>query len=128
MNPVISQHFDAVEARLIESPVVTSYRVSRREIAPSDGKLRLKAVLRDGGTVELFEYVAESHGQIRLLKYSFHWQDAQGNLIRRWDNAPHYPHLPGAPHHVHDEHDAVRAATAAPDVMFVIGEIEAALK
>ncbi|MEA3359588.1 MAG: DUF6516 family protein [Thermodesulfobacteriota bacterium] len=32
---------------------------------------------------------------------SFHWQDRVDNLIKRWDNAPHFPDLKGFPHHVH---------------------------
>ena len=60
MNPVIRQYVSRVEARLIESPVIVSYQVLRQEITNSDGKFRIKAILTGGGTVELFEYVAES--------------------------------------------------------------------
>lgn len=128
MNPIIKQHFDTVEARLIQSPVVVSYQILRREIAASDGKLRVKLALSDGGSAELFEYVAELGGYIHLLKYSFHWQDARERLRRRWDNAPHHSNLPNAPHHVHSEDDSVREVMNVPDVFFVIGEIEKSLK
>jgi hypothetical protein len=37
-----------------------------------------------------------------IVTYSYHWADPQGNLIRRWDNTPHFPGLPGFPHHIHD--------------------------
>ncbi len=30
-------------------------------------------------------------------KYSYHWQDAQGRLITRWDNSPHHKGLPTFP-------------------------------
>ena len=89
MNPVIERHFDEVELRLIESPVVQVYRIVRREVAPADGKLRIEITLEENDFAELFEYVSEVSGTIQLLKYSFHWQDAEGNLKRRWDNAPH---------------------------------------
>ena len=127
MNPIIREHFDIFEAKLIESPVIVSYQMLRQEIAASDGKLRIKAELSDGGSIELFEYVAESDRHIRLLKYSFHWQDAQGKLRRRWDNTPHYPDLPNAPHHVHSENDSVREVMQVPNVLFVIAKIEKAL-
>ena len=128
MNPIIRQRFEAAEARLIQSPVVASYQILRREITTSDGKLRVKVALTDGGSAELFEYVTESEEHINLLKYSFHWQDAQGRLRQRWDNAPHYPNLPNAPHHVHSENDSVREVTDVPDLFFVIREIEESLK
>jgi len=128
MNLFIRQHFDTIEVRLIESPVITSYRILIREIGPSDGKIRIKAMLGNGGALELFEYVVESDTSVQLLKYSFHWQSADGALNRRWDNAPHYPELPNAPHHVHCENEVVQEIIDVPDVFSVIEEIEVALK
>ncbi|MDL2124596.1 MAG: DUF6516 family protein [Deltaproteobacteria bacterium] len=119
MNPIIRKHFDVLEARLIESPVIVSYQMLRREIAAAEGKLRVKAILSDGGSIELFEYVAESGRHIRLLKYNFHWQDAQGRLRQRWYNAPHYPDLPNAPHHVHGENNSVQEVMQVHDVFFL---------
>ena len=36
-----------------------------------------------------------------LYIYSFHWQDKNGDLIIRWDNAPHYKNIKTFPHHKH---------------------------
>jgi len=47
---------------------------------------------------------------VEISKYNFHWQDATGNLIRRWDNAPHHPELDNYPHHVHAK-DTVSASS-----------------
>ena len=33
--------------------------------------------------------------------YSFHWQKADGELIIRWDNAPHHQKIETYPHHMH---------------------------
>jgi hypothetical protein len=63
-----------------------------------------------------------------LLKYSFHWQDAEGNLKRRWDNAPHYPNLPNAPHHIHAADGFVTEASQIPTIFQVIETIEKALE
>ena len=120
MNPVIKEHFDEIEVYLLLSPAIVSYRVVRRDIGSSDGKFRLRVTLSDGGLVELFEYVTEASGHLDLRKYSFHWQDGQGNLKRRWDNAPHYPHLPNAPHHVHKEDRSVEEMMIVPDIFFVL--------
>jgi len=127
MNPVIRQYVSRVEARLIESPVIVSYQVLRQEITNSDGKFRIKAILTGGGTVELFEYVAESDKHIHLLKYSFHWQDVEGKLIRRWDT-PHYHNLLNSPHHIYYENGLVRETTDIPDSFLVIKTIEETLK
>jgi len=34
-------------------------------------------------------------------KYSFHWQKKEGQLIIRWDNAPHHQDVPSFPYHKH---------------------------
>jgi len=124
MNPSIEQHFDAIEARLIQSPMVVSYHVVRREVAQSDGKLRVQTTLSDGGALELFEYVVWAEAHVRLVRYSFHRQDADRNLRQRWDNTPHHPHLPYSPHHVHTRDGGVDGIAEAPDVFAVIGRIE----
>lgn len=124
MNPRILQFFNHVESRLLESPAFKSYQIISREIAFSDGKLRIKCVLRDDGDAEFFVYVSDLDGQLHLQKYSFHWQDAQAQVIRRWDNAPHYPDLPNAPHHVHASDGSVSGAGGPPDIFNVIREIE----
>ncbi|MGB0386287.1 MAG: toxin-antitoxin system TumE family protein [Ardenticatenaceae bacterium] len=127
MNPIIRTHFDSVKARLTLSRAIISYRILRREVATSDGKLRIKAALRDGGVAEFFEYVAQSGEQITLLKYSFDWRDVSGKLRQRWDNAPHDLDLPHAPHHVHEANHTVRGVSNVPDLLSVIDEIEKAL-
>jgi len=128
MNPVIGEHFDAIEARLLQSPVVVSYRILRREIALVDGKLRIQATLSDKSIIELFEYVVEVNAQVRLVKYSFHWQDAQSKLRRRWDNAPHHLELTSAPHHVHNPDGTVQSVEEVPDIFQVITEIAGSLR
>lgn len=100
MNASIQQHFDAIESHLLQSLAFKSYTIIRSEIAFSEGKLRIKSSLQDGGTAEFFIYICETNGSIALLKYSFHWQDEQAQLIRRWDNdgecSKRANHLPGA--------------------------------
>ncbi len=127
MNTVIERHFDTIEVRLITSPVVLSYITMRREIGPTDGKIRLKAQLADGGLLELFAYITEKHGRIEQRKYSFHWQDADGSLKQRWDNAPHFPELPHFPHHTHCQDGTVEGVALMPDILLIMTKIEAAL-
>lgn len=126
MNSIINQHFDSIEARLLQSSVIVAYEVLSREVSLKDGKLRIKATLGGSGMLEIFEYDVEVNGHIRLMKYSFHWQNVQATLQKRWDNAPHYLHLPNAPHHVHNSDGTVEAHTLIPDALYVIGEIERA--
>ncbi|MDT8402898.1 MAG: DUF6516 family protein, partial [Bacteroidales bacterium] len=36
------------------------------------------------------------------LKYKYHWQTENGELIERWDNVPHHREIDTFPHHKHD--------------------------
>jgi len=123
MNPTIASYFDEIEMRLTENPVVASYKQVRREITPTDGKLRIRATLTDGGLFELFEYVTEEEGQIGLQKYSFHWQEANGELVCRWDNVKHHMSLPNAPHHLHTKEGPPQPVFGVPNAMTILATI-----
>ena len=64
-------------------------------------------------------------GQGRRQKktYTYHYQRADGTLVFRYDNAPHYPDLPSAPHHKHIGENDILAAEM-PDLFQVLKEIE----
>ena len=128
MNENIRRYFDAIEVRLIESPAVASYQVIRKDIAMVDGKMRIKAVLSNDETFDFFIYIVESNRQLILEKYSFHWQDKEGCLLIRMDNAPHFPDLPNAPHHVHKGKDVVEALLETPELLSFLDEIEKSIK
>lgn len=124
MNQFIQAYFDTIEIYLLENPAICSYAIIRREITKFDGKLRTKATLNNNSLLEFFIYVNEIDGQVQLSKYSFHWQNAHGDLIKRWDNAPHHPTLENAPHHIHTADGAVASALNVPDVFSVMQQIE----
>ena len=52
--------------------------------------------------LELTEHVEVQAGEIVVTKYRQHWQNQEGVLIKRWDNAPHYSQVASFPHHLHD--------------------------
>lgn len=127
MNERVGSHFDQIEARLIECPAVLSYQIIRRQISLDDGKLRIRATLTGGDVFECFLYVMDMGHHISPLKYSFHWQDAEGRLVKRLDNAPHHPELPYAPHHLHIGTDRIQGFSGDPDILSFIDEMEKAL-
>jgi len=82
------------------------WSVVREEAQGNLGLFRHRLTLRDGGLLEMFERFEVRGGQVRVTKWSFHWQDAAGQLRKRWDNATHHPEVPTHPHHVHDGEEA----------------------
>lgn len=60
--------------------------------------------------------------QIVRGEYVFHYQQADGILIFRYDNSPHFPDLPTFPAHEHTPDGVV--ASPAPDLADVLREID----
>ena len=99
----LAEYLDSVKERLLIDTVVSSFQIVRERSTLTDGHLRARLTLTDGSLLEFSEYVQRSpNGQINVVTYSYHWTDAHGDLIRRWDNTPHFPDLAGFPHHIHD--------------------------
>lgn len=57
---------------------------------------KIRVLLNDESILQASEYK-----DIEERSYSFHWQNAEGKLIIRWDNAPHHKQIKTFPHHKH---------------------------
>jgi hypothetical protein len=120
----IAEYLEAVKERLLADPVVSDFRVVRERATLTNGYLRARLALTDGGQLEFSEYVQRSpDGQIHVVTYSYHWTDPHGHLIRRWDNTPHFPNLPGFPHHVHDGHTGTVGPGQPVSTFIVLDEV-----
>lgn len=83
-----------------------------------EGKLRFF----DGSLLDFDEVIVLRSRKIVKLRYAYHYQNAAGQLIFRYDNAPHYPDLPTHPHHKHLS-DKVEPANI-PDLSEILDEID----
>jgi hypothetical protein len=81
---------------------IVHWRVLREEAQGDLGLLRYRLTFRDNSLLEMFELFQVVGGRLQVTKYSFHWQDASGQLRHRWDNAAHHPELSTSPDHVHE--------------------------
>jgi hypothetical protein len=97
----IIAYLDAIERLFLLSPVVRSFQVREREERLQEGFIRVRAVLSNGDILETFEFVVASPQTVQTRTYRIHWQAADGQLKRRWDNAPHYRGISTFPHHMH---------------------------
>lgn len=56
-------------------------------------------------------------------KYSYQWQNKNGDLIIRWDNSPHHSHLKTFPNHQHVNDRVIESeATDLRAIMEIIKE------
>jgi uncharacterized protein DUF6516 len=99
----INGYLEAVKERFVTDPLVTRFHITRERSTVVDGYLRARLALADGSQLEFSEYMQRSSdGEIVVITYSYHWTNADNQLIARWDNTPHFPELPGFPDHMHD--------------------------
>jgi hypothetical protein len=114
-----------VRIALLASPAITDVRVIQEQALGDVGYFRIRGKLANADEVLLMERFRWQNGAIAVEKYSFHWQNPEGKLIRRWDNAPHHPEISSFPHHLHDA-DEVNIKPHGPvdvfEILRVIGE------
>ena len=94
-------------AYLRKSPVVQTVDIIEIIDEPEIQLLYARVTLTNQTLLYIREVVT-----IEDYKYSYHWQTKSGELIRRWDNAPHWQKDIDSVHHVHvKQPDAVEPSS-----------------
>ena len=88
-----AEHLTSIKARIVAHPQVVRWTVVREEAQGDQGLFRYRLTLRGGDLCERFERFQVVAGSVRVSTYAFHWQDAAGQLRKRWDNAAHHPEI-----------------------------------
>lgn len=90
------------------------------KLTPNSGYLKGSIKIR-GTTLFFFEYIKVSGRKIIREKYRYHWQKSSGELIKRWDNAPHHKEVSTFPYHI-DTKDGVKPSKEV-DIDYVLSKI-----
>jgi hypothetical protein len=96
---------------------LTNLQVDHR--SPFRGLISGLLVFEDGSELHFREFVDTTMDEPRVI-YAYHYQDASGALVFRYDNAVHRPSL-AQPEHKHTPADTV--ASMAPALAQIIDEI-----
>ena len=121
---MIDAYFRSILAVLGASPVVQSHDVAFEKRGPSAGYVRGTVFFADESQLHFREFVNAQAG-IERFTYVYHCQAADGSLIFRYDNTPHFPSLSSFPHHKHLADETSVMACVAPSLAQVLAEIEA---
>lgn len=116
-----------VQAALANAQVIVAVSLLHESAVGDVGYFRVRAYFVDGSEAKFMERFRHRADTTVIEKYSFHWQRADGSLIRRWDNAPHHPEITSFPNHIHDGDENHVLAHEAVDVFRVLENIEKAL-
>lgn len=83
-----------------------------------EGRLKF----HDGSLLDFDEVILLLNEEIVKVRYAYHYQNELGELIFRYDNAPHHPNVFTYPHHKHT--GSTVAPSEAPDLSEVLQEID----
>lgn len=96
-------YLERIRALIISNSQVVNWDILREEAQGEKGMFRYRLTLPDGSLLELFEFFIVTETEVQVTKYSFHWQNSDGQLRKRWDNAAHHREISTYPNHVHDK-------------------------
>jgi hypothetical protein len=122
--PSLDVLFDEYEHLLLLSSAVARFCVLKRRVLEQEGYIRIRVEIIGGGLLEISEFWREAASQLDRLEYAYHWQNANGQIVCRWDNVKHYPELPNAPHHVHQPDGQVSSLVEPINLILVLRRIE----
>ena len=77
--------------------IIQTIEVERFRIVGTSYELRAIMMLQDGSKLFVKDYLFLDGTR----KYAYHWQDREGQLRCRWDNAPHWPGVTSYPYQQH---------------------------
>jgi hypothetical protein len=103
---MIENYLKKLDDLILAADEILDVKILRRSIWDTDlekiGFYRYRIFFCDGSLLELAERLVEENGKLKTTKYRFNWQNSEGQLIKRWDNARHHPEVKTFPHHLHD--------------------------
>lgn len=120
----IVEYFREVQRTIENLSEVEGY--DEQVLSESRGDLRIRLRFRDYSLLEISEAIHILGNTLSWLSYRYHYQDSIGDLIFRYDNAPHHPEIDTYPEHKH-LFDAVISSTR-PKIELVLKEVKEYLK
>ena len=69
-----------IKAIVLGNPHVANIDMVRDEAIDELGLYRFRLKLTDDSLLEMYERFSVQDGNVQVLKYSFHWQNSEGDL------------------------------------------------
>lgn len=115
---MISGYFRDFQLRLEDTKIIADKNIDLREFSATEGMLSGRLLFVDGSMLEFMEYLKEE----TRLKYRFHLINKEGDMVFRYDNAPHHRDISSFPHHKHLPGNV--SESNEKGIMAVLDEIE----
>lgn len=115
---MISGYFRDFQLRLEDTKIIADKNIDLREFSATESMLSGRLLFVDGSMLEFMEYLKEEN----RLKYRFHLINKEGDMVFRYDNAPHHRDISSFPHHKHLPGNV--SESNEKSIMDVLDEIE----
>lgn len=120
---MIEDYVQSLLDTIAACPLVHASTLTVDKRTPQAALLRGELTFEDGSHL-YFRELVEAREVVERLMYSYHYQNANAELIFRYDDTPHHPHLSSFPHHKHHQSEANLLPTSPPTMDSVVNEIE----
>jgi hypothetical protein len=123
MSSLIEDYMQALLNTAAHSPIVRASNIQLDKRTNRSGLIRGDLFLGDGSRLYFRELVSVEDQVVRFM-YSYHYQDASGQLVFRYDDTPHHTEIDSFPHHKHIGQEGDVFSSDPPTLPGVLGEIE----
>ena len=119
---LIDEYFQQIEQHIALCPAIIATEIVKDKRSLYIGLIEGKLTFLDGSELHFVEFVTVKTG-IKRYKYSYHYQQASGALLFRYDMAPHHRDVATFPHHKHTASGQV-IESFAPELNHILDEME----
>jgi hypothetical protein len=121
---VIQRFVENIEKTIASSSIVLSSDV-QKHFGPALETVYLKGrlLIIDSSILEIAIFATESRKTVSIEKYRLHYMNSTGQMLFRYDNAPHHPEIDSYPYHKHTS-DRIVPSTM-PTLKDILNEISA---
>lgn len=98
---MIEQYFQTILDLLASLPFVESSDVNFDKRGELVGFVRGEVGFQDGSSLLFFRELIDMNLPQQKVMYAYHYQQADGTLIFRYDNTAHHKSVPTFPYHKH---------------------------
>jgi len=119
---LITEYFQQIESQIADCVHILETSLLKDKRSLHIGIIEGGLIFTDESVLHFIEFVNVKE-TAEVYKYSYHYQDRNGNLIFRYDMAPHHREVETFPHHKHIHSNKVMAPSA-PALAQVLDEID----
>jgi len=121
---VIQKFVEDIEKTIASSSIVLSSNI-QKYFGPALETVYIKGhlLIIDSSILEISIFATESRNTLSIDKYRLHYMNSTGQMLFRYDNAPHHPEIDSYPHHKHTSDKIM--PSSMPSLKDILNEISA---